>query len=185
MYLIAAIAIHSMLPDIPILVLCFGFLAIVAIVSLIGMKTAMVVNKVALVAQLVILALFVVFGIMFVVQHPESASFSPENLFNPSKFELGGTMSAVSLAVMSYVGFGAIATLTQEAKDPKHGPSRAMMVMAVLLCVLYVMQCFIATCIDPSGAAFAGNTDNAFYVVAKMAAGPWLMIVCICPSDNE
>ena len=170
-YLIAAIAIHSMLPDIPILVLCFGFLAIVAIVSLIGMKTAMVVNKVALVAQLVILALFVVFGIMFVVQHPESASFSPENLFNP-------TMSAVSLAVMSYVGFGAIATLTQEAKDPKHGPSRAMMVMAVLLCVLYVLQCFIATCIDPSGAAFAGNTDNAFYVVAKMAAGPWLMIVC-------
>ncbi len=177
-YLIAAIAIHSMVPDVPILVLCFGFLAIVAIVSLIGMKTAMVVNKVALVAQLVILALFVICGVVFVVQHPESANFSPANIFNPGKFELGGTMSAVSLAVMSYVGFGAIATLTQEAKDPKHGPSRAMMVMAILLCVLYVLQCFIATCIDPSGAAFAGNTDNAFYVVAKVAAGPWLMVVC-------
>ncbi len=177
-YLIAAIAIHSMLPDVPILVLCFGFLAIVAIVSLIGMKTAMVVNKVALVAQLVILALFVICGIMYVVQHPESANFSLTNVFNPGKFELGGTMSAVSLAVMSYVGFGAIATLTQEAKDPKHGPSRAMMVMAIVLCVLYVLQCFIATAIDPSGAAFAGNTDNAFYAVAKLAAGPWLMIVC-------
>lgn len=177
-YLIAAIAIHSMLPDVPILALCFGFLIIVAIVSLIGMKTAMVVNKVALVAQLAILALFVVCGVMFVVQHPESANFSPTNLFNPAKFEFGGTMSAVSLAVMSYVGFGAIATLTQEAKDPKHGPSRAMMVMAILLCVLYALQCFIATCIDPSGAAFAGDTDNAFYAVAKMAAGPWLMVVC-------
>ena len=177
-YLIAAIAIHSMLPDVPILVLCFGFLAIVAIVSLIGMKTAMVVNKVALVAQLVILALFVICGVVFVVQHPESASFSPTNLFDPARFELGGTMSAVSLAVMSYVGFGAIATLTQEARDPKHGPSRAMMVMAVLLCVLYVLQCFIATSIDPSGAAFAGNTDNAFYVVARIAAGPWLMVLC-------
>lgn len=53
-----------------------------------------------------------------------------------------------------------------------------MMVMAIVLCVLYALQCFIATCIDPSGAAFAGNTDNAFYAVAKMAAGPWLMIVC-------
>lgn len=135
-YLIAAIAIHSMLPDVPILALCFGFLIIVAIVSLIGMKTAMVVNKVALVAQLAILALFVVCGVMFVVQHPESANFSPTNLFNPAKFEFGGTMSAVSLAVMSYVGFGAIATLTQEAKDPKHGPSRAMMIMAIVLCVL-------------------------------------------------
>ena len=177
-YLIAAIAIHSMLPQVPILALCFGFLAIVAVVSLIGMKTAMVVNKVALVAQLVILALFVVFGIVFVVQHPETANFSPANVFDPDKFELGGTMSAVSLAVMSYVGFGAIATLTQEAKDPKHGPSRAMMVMAVVLCVLYALQCFIATCVDPSGAAFKGDTDNAFYLVAKMAAGPWLMIVC-------
>lgn len=174
-YLIAAIAIHSMLPDVPILALCFGFLIIVAIVSLIGMKTAMVVNKVALVAQLAILALFVVCGVMFVVQHPESANFSPTNLFNPAKFEFGGTMSAVSLAVMSYVGFGAIATLTQEAKDPKHGPSRAMMVMAILLCVLYALQCFIATCIDPSGAAFAGNTDNAFYAVARwpLVPGSW------------
>ncbi len=67
----------------PILALCFGFLIIVAIVSLIGMKTAMVVNKVALVAQLAILALFVVCGVVFVVQHPESANFSPTNLFNP------------------------------------------------------------------------------------------------------
>ncbi len=177
-YLIAAIAIHSMLPDVPILGLCFGFLIIVAIVSLIGMKTAMVVNKIALVAQLVILALFVVFGVMFIIEHPDQANFSLTNVFDPAKFKLGGTMSAVSLAVMSYVGFGAIATLTQEAKDPKHGPSRAMMIMAILLCVLYVLQCFIATCIDPSGAAFAHNTNNAFYAVAQLAAGPWLMIVC-------
>lgn len=177
-YLIAAIAIHSLVPEIPILALCFAFLVIVGVVSLIGMKTAMVVNKIALVAQLVVLALFVGCGIYYIVTHPESASFSLTNVVNPSKFEFGGTMSAVSLAVMSYVGFGAIATLTQEAKDPKRGPSRAMLVMAIVLCVLYVAQCFIATCIDPSGAAFQGDTDNAFYAVAKLAAGPWLMIVC-------
>ncbi|MCI9129664.1 MAG: APC family permease [Eggerthellaceae bacterium] len=177
-YLIAAIAIHSLVPDIPILALCFGFLIIVGVVSLIGMKTAMVVNKIALIAQLVVLALFVGCGIIYIVGHPGSANFSPENIVNPAKFEFGGTMSAVSLAVMSYVGFGAIATLTQEAKDPKHGPSRAMLIMSIVLCVLYVAQCFIATCVDPSGAAFQGDTDNAFYAVAKLAAGPWLMVIC-------
>jgi len=111
-YLIAASAIHSMVPSIPILALCFAFLVVAGAVSVIGMKTALVVNKVALAAQLVILALFVGFGIAFVVQHPETASFSPTNVFNPDKFELSGTMSAVSLAVMSYVGFGAIARET-------------------------------------------------------------------------
>lgn len=177
-YLIAAIAINSLFPSIPILALCFGFLVIVGLVSIIGMKTAMVVNKIALVAQLVILALFVICGISYIVKNPGSANFSPTNIFNPEKFEIGGTMSAVSLSVLSYVGFGTIATLTQEAKNPKTGPPRAMMVMAITLCVLYVLQCFIATCIDPSGAAFKDNTDNAFYVVAKLAAGPWLMILC-------
>lgn len=177
-YLIAAIAIHSMVPEIPILVLCFAFLIVVAIVSLIGMKTAMVVNKIALIAQLVILAIFVVLGVTYIIGHPETCNFSLTNVVNPAKFDFGGTMSAVSLAVMSYVGFGAIATLTQEAVDPKRGPGRAMMVMALVLCVLYVAQCFIATCINPSGANFANNTDNAFYVVARMITGPWLAILC-------
>ena len=140
-YLIAAIAIHSMVPEIPILVLCFAFLIVVAIVSLIGMKTAMVVNKIALIAQLVILAIFVVLGVTYIIGHPETCNFSLTNVVNPAKFDFGGTMSAVSLAVMSYVGFGAI-------------------------------------CIDPSGANFANNTDNAFYVVARMITGPWLAILC-------
>lgn len=177
-YFIAAIAIHSIVPELPVLGLCFAFLVVVSAVSLVGMKTAVVVNRFALIAQLVILALFVGFGIAYVVSHPESASFSPSNLFNPQKFSLTGTMSSVSLAAMSYVGFGAIATLTQEAKDPKRGPGRAMLIMVCLLCVLCMAQCFVATCIDPTGASFANDTDNAFYAVARLITGPWLSILC-------
>ena len=50
--------------------------------------------------------------------------------------------------------------------------------MVIILCVLYVAQCYIATCIDPTGANFVNNSDNAFYIVARMAAGPWLSILC-------
>jgi amino acid transporter len=177
-YLIAAIAIHSMVPEIPVLALCFVFLVIVGIVSLIGMQTAMIVNKIALVAQLIILALFVGFGVVYIVSHPETSGFSLQSVFNPAKFELGGTMNAVSLAVMSYVGFGAIATLTQEALDPKKGPGRAMLIMAVTLMVLYVAQMYIAACIDPTGASFKNDTNNAFYIVARIITGPWLAILC-------
>lgn len=177
-YLIAAIAIHAIVPQIPVLVLCLAFLAVVSVVSLIGMKTAVAVNRFALVAQLVIMGLFVGFGVVYVIAHPETSSFAPTNFYNPETFNFGNTMSSVSLAAMSYVGFGAIATLTQEAKDPAHGPGRAMMIMVFLLAALYALQCFIATCVDPTGAAFASNTDNAFYVIARIVAGPWLSILC-------
>ena len=53
-----------------------------------------------------------------------------------------------------------------------------MMIMAIVLCVLYALQMFIATAIDPSGEAFKDNPNNAFYIVAQIAAGPWLSIVC-------
>ncbi|MCI8366119.1 MAG: APC family permease [Eggerthellaceae bacterium] len=177
-YLIAAIAIHSMVPQIPVLVWCFAFLVVVSAVSLIGMKTAVMVNRIALLAQLVILALFVGFGIAYIVSHPETSAFSLDSFYNPSKFDFGSTMTAVSLAMFSFVGFGAIATLTQEAVDPKHGPSRAMLIMVVVLCLLYLAQIYIACCIDPSGSAFVGDTDNAFYNVARMITGPWLSILC-------
>lgn len=177
-YLIAALAIHAIVPEIPVLALCFAFLVVVSIVSLIGMKTAVAVNRIALVAQLIILALFVGFGIAFVIAHPETSNFSPTNFYNPEKFDFTSTMSSVSLAAMSYVGFGAIATLTQEAKDPTRGPGRAMMIMVFMLAALYALQCFIATCVDPTGAAFADNSDNAFYVIARMVAGPWLSVLC-------
>lgn len=177
-YLIAAIAIHAIVPQIPVLVLCLAFLVVVSVVSLIGMKTAVAVNRFALVAQLVIMGLFVGFGVAYVIAHPETSSFAPTNFYNPETFNFGNTMSSVSLAAMSYVGFGAIATLTQEAKDPAHGPGRAMMIMVFLLAALYALQCFIATCVDPTGAAFASNTDNAFYVIARIVAGPWLSILC-------
>lgn len=177
-YLIAAIAIHSIVPELPVLALCFAFLIVVSVVSLIGMKTAVAVNRVALVAQLIILALFVGFGVAYVIGHPETSSFSATNFYNPKAFDISSTMSSVSLAAMSFVGFGAIATLTQEAKDPTRGPGRAMMIMVFVLAALYALQCFIATCVDPTGAAFADNTDNAFYVIARLVAGPWLSILC-------
>ncbi|MEC4272209.1 APC family permease [Adlercreutzia sp. R25] len=177
-YLIAAIAIHSIVPELPVLALCFAFLIVVSVVSLIGMKTAVAVNRIALVAQLIILALFVGFGVAYVIGHPETSSFSATNFYNPKAFDVSSTMSSVSLAAMSFVGFGAIATLTQEAKDPTRGPGRAMMIMVFVLAALYALQCFVATCVDPTGAAFADNTDNAFYVIARLVAGPWLSILC-------
>ncbi len=178
MYIIAGTALHGFIPQVPVWGFCLMFLAFVAAVSLRGMKTTMVVNRIALVAELVVLGIFVVLGVCYVVTHPATSGFTATALVDPAHFDLGGTMSAVSLAVLSYVGFGCIATLTQEAVDEKQGPPKAMLIMALILVVLFAGQCYLATCIDPTGASFANDPDNGFYVVAQMVAGPWLAILC-------
>ena len=178
MYIIAGTALNGFIPQIPVWAWCLMFLALVSVISLRGMQTTMVVNRIALVAELAILAAFVGIGMFYIVSHPASSSFSATELINPQTFDISNMMSAVSLSVLSYVGFGVIATLTQQAKDEREGPPRAMMIMALILVVLFAGQCFMATCIDPTGASFAHDPDNAFYIVAQMAGGPMLALVC-------
>lgn len=178
MYIIAGTALNGFIPQVPIWAWCLIFLALVAAISLRGMQTTMVVNRIALVGELVVLGLFVGIGVYYIAVHPSTSGFTAQALLDPSTFDFSGMMSAVSLSVLSYVGFGVIATLTQQAKDERFGPPRAMMIMALILVVLFAGQCFIATCIDPTCAVFAGDPDNGFYLVAQMIAGPWLSIAC-------
>ncbi|MCD8316152.1 MAG: APC family permease, partial [Eggerthellaceae bacterium] len=178
MYVIAGNALNEIIPEVPVLVWCLIFLAIVAVVSLRGMKTTMIVNRIALIGELLILAIFVVIGVYYVMTHSSTSGFTATAIVDPSKFNFGDMMSAVSLAVLSYVGFGSIATLTQQAKDKRHGPPRAMLIMVIILVILFAGQCYIATCADPTGSWFTSDSTNAFYIVARHIAGPWLSIAC-------
>lgn len=178
MYIIGGTALHGFMPDVPVWVFCVIFWALVAFISLRGMKTTVVVNRIALVGELVVLALFIIMALRYAAEHPTTSGLTATALFDPEKFKFSDMMSSVSLAVLSYVGFGVIATLTQEAKNERQGPPRAMMLMALILLVLFAGQCYLATCIDPSGSSFAHNADNGFYEVAKIVGGQWLSVLC-------
>lgn len=178
MYIIAGTALHGLIPEIPVWVWCVVFLCIVAFISLRGMSATVKVNRIALIGELVVLALFIIFTIGFIATHEASRADMGKAFFNPDEFSFSDMMSSVSLAVLSYVGFGSIATLTQEAKHPRTGPARAMMIMSIVLVILFCMQCYLATCVDPTGSNFKDNVDNGFYITAQMAGGKWLSVVC-------
>ena len=177
-YIIAGTALHGLIPEIPIWVWCVVFLALVAFISLRGMKATVKVNRAALVGELVVLFLFILFSVIYIATHDASQADLGKALVNPEEFKFSDMMSSVSLAVLSYVGFGAIATLTQEAKHPRTGPARAMMIMSIILLVLFTVQCYLATCVDPTGSSFKDNPDNGFYIVAQIAGGKWLSVAC-------
>ena len=122
-------------------------------------------------------ALFFVFGVIYVVRHPETAHFSGTAFFNPSKFDMGAMMSAVSLCALSYVGFGSIVTLDDECVQPKKGPGKAMIIIVLILGFLYMSMSFLTMCMDPSGNIMIANQNSGFYAVAGLA-GKWLGVLC-------
>lgn len=177
-YIMGGLALNQYFPVLPVWGWCVIFLALVTFVALRGMQTTMIVNKIALAGEIIVLAMFLGLAVFYIVTHPGNAGFSATAFINPEKFNMGDTMSSVALAAQSFVGFGCVATLAEEAKNGKQGPGRAMLIMMILLGTLFTLTCFVATCADPSGAVFKGNEDNGFYLIAQLVSGPWFAIVC-------
>ena len=151
-FIMGAEALSTYVPQIPVWGWCLIFLVFVFVVASRGMSTTMFVNRIALILEFIVLGMFIVFGVVYIIGHPETSGFSLTALFN--------------------------ATLTDEAKDERHGPSRAMMIMVIILVAIFVLTCFIATCVDPSGQICKNDENNGFYHIAELVGGKWFGVVC-------
>ncbi|MEQ3362572.1 APC family permease [Raoultibacter massiliensis] len=178
LYVVSSTALHGIVPEIP--AWAFGVVFVLAntFVNVRGIETASAVNRIALVLEMLCLAVFIVLGIHWVATDPSSKGFTFDPVFNPETFDPNLVMSAVSLGVLSFLGFDGIATLAEEAKDARRGPGRAMMASLAIVGTLFAVQTYIAGCISPDGAVFAHDQDNAFYLVAGLAGGRALSVTC-------
>ena len=169
MYVVASTALSGIVPEVP--PWAFSIVFVVA-------NTFVNIRGIALVLEVLVLAVFVVLGVRWLLSDPASHGFTLQPLYNPSTFSLPLVFSAVSLGVLSFLGFDGIATLSEEAKDGRRGPGRAMMASLAIVGALFVLQTYIAGCISPDGAVFAHDQGNAFYLVAQVVGGRWLYVVC-------
>lgn len=178
LYVVASQALSSIVPEIPPWVFSLMFVLVNTFVNVRGIELTNVVNRIALILEIVCLAVFVVLGVVWLATNSSSQGFTFKPFYNPDTFSLPLVFSAVSLGVLSFLGFDGIATLSEEAKDGRRGPGRAMMASLAIVGTLFVLQTYIAGCISPDGAIFKDDQNNAFYLVAQVVGGRPLYIVC-------
>ena len=178
LYVVAAQAMSGIVPEIPALAWGVIFVVINTFVNIRGIELTVLINRVAVVLEILCLGIFVVMGAIWIATDPLSNGFTLQPFYNPETFNVGLVMSAVSLGVLSFLGFDGIATLSEEAKDAKKGPSKAMVGSLLIVGFLFMLQTYIAGCLSPDGAVFADDPDNAFYLVAEIAGGKFLYTLC-------
>lgn len=178
LYVVASHALSGIIPEVPPWVFSAAFVVVNTFVNVRGVELANVVNRVALALEVLCLAVFVVLGVKWLTTDPASRGFTLDPLFNAATFDPALVISAVSLGVLSFLGFDGIATLSEEAKDGRRGPGRAMMASLLIVGTLFVVQTYVAGCISPDGAVFKNDQGNAFYLVAQVVGGRSLYVVC-------
>lgn len=173
LYLVSAAALHDIVPDIPLLVWLVLFIAINTVVNVLGIEFTAKANKIIVVAELIVLVIFVAVGIFAIAKGVNGAEFTFKPLYDADNFSIGTVMGAVSIAVLSFLGFDAISTLAEESKGGSKAVGRAIVFSLLVVGVLFIVQTWVAALIWPDYTTFE-NADVAFYQIAEIAGGPWL-----------
>jgi len=148
LYLIAGIAMNSLVPSVPVWLWLVGFVVLNTAVNYAGIEMTAKVNKVMLVAELIVLAIFIVIGLVALAQG-KGRGFEWSPLYNPDTFSWSLVFGAVSIAVLSFLGFDGISMLAEENKDSARAIGRAMVAALLLAGALFIVQTWVASLLVP------------------------------------
>lgn len=165
-YLFTGIAMHSFLPAIP----TWGWTAMAVVVTtglnLAGVRVASRVATLVVLAECVVLAIVLVAGIVLIAHEGTTRGvWTP--LTGVGDFSLTAVLGAVSVAMLSYLGFDAIATFAEETIGASRMVSRALIICLVVAGVLFAAQTYVGALITPESPQFLsenpGMQGDAYY----------------------
>ncbi|AOE64951.1 APC family permease [Pseudomonas corrugata] len=173
LYVYAAMALNHLYPDIPKVGFILAFLVSATFVNLRGITFTARMNIIFLLAQLVVLGIFLFYAWNALHGGAGNGQMTLAPLYSPEHFNFALLMQAVSIAVLSFLGFDAISTLAEEIKDdPGRSIGKAALVTLLVMGAIFVVQTWIAT--DLAAGMGFKSADTAFYEIAELAAGSWL-----------
>ncbi|MFF7590244.1 APC family permease [Kitasatospora purpeofusca] len=179
-YLFSGIALHSLVPDVPRWVWTALAVLVTTGLNLAGVRTAAVVGFAVLVAELAVLAVFVVAAAVVLVRDGAQRGWATP-FTAVGGFSASAVLSAVSVAVLSYLGFDAIATFVEEAVGASAAVARAVLWCLVVSGLLFVAQTWLAALLEPLSpeqlAADPAAQGSAFYDTVEGSVGHWLHVL--------
>lgn len=151
-----------------IFVLFFTFL------NLHGIKTSARINTTLAAAMGVVIVIFLIAAARYVGLIPhDTAGFFTHPFYDPKTFSTRAVLGGTSLAVLTYIGFDGISTLSEEANNPRRNIPIATVVVCLVTGVLASIEVYAAQLVWPASKPYP-DVDTAFVAVAGRAGGPWL-----------
>ncbi|MBI3214671.1 MAG: APC family permease [Mycobacterium sp.] len=189
LYVFAAESMVGLFPGTPRWLWAIIFVVVNTAINLLGISSLKIVNRVFLAIELVFVAIFVVIAVRAINgQSLPDVGWGTTPIWNSGAVSAALLAGALSIAVLSFLGFDGISTLAEESTGKKNPAGKAMLIALFLVATLFVTQTWLASLLaggresfgdDEVGNAFfllvqaASNTGwmNAFFVVNVLAVG--------------
>lgn len=175
LYVFAAESMSGIFPAVPKFLWIVVFLMINTTINLVGISFTALLNRYFLAAELAFIAIFMFMAVTAIVNGTNGAQFSTAPLFNAAEFSPSLVATALSIAVLSFLGFDGIATLSEEAKGGRRAAGIAMIGGLILVATFFVTQTWLAAMLVPDKTSFSDDeVNNAFFgIVESVSSNGW------------
>ncbi|HEX6502293.1 MAG TPA: APC family permease [Terriglobales bacterium] len=161
-------------PEVPYAVLVVVFIALFTGLNLFGIRTSARINDTLAAAMGVVIVIFLAAAARYVLRSPhDGLAFFTRPFYDPQTFSTTAVLGGTSLAVLTYIGFDGISTLSEEAENPRRNILLATVLVCLITGILAAIEVYAAQLVWPSSQPFP-DVDTAYVSVAGRAAGQWL-----------
>ncbi|MFG3271739.1 APC family permease [Streptomyces luteogriseus] len=179
-YLFSGVAMNALVPEVSRWVWTALAVVVTTLLNLWGVRAAARVGFLVLAMEVVVLVVFAVSAVVVLARDgAERGWLSPlTGDGSQGAFALSAVLGAVSVAVLSYLGFDAIASFAEEVTGGSAKIARALLFCLALAGVLFIAQTYLVALLEPVSsarlAAEPGRQGSAFYDTLDASVGTWL-----------
>ena len=168
---------HQFAPGISVWGWKIFFAVVFTLLNLQGIKTSARVNACMAAAMSAVVVVVFVAGARYILGQPHSEpGFFTRPFYDPQTFTVGGLFGCTSLAVLTYIGFDAISTLSEEAENPKRNILIATVMTCFVIGILSAAEVYVAQLVWPASKPFP-DQDTAYVYAAALTWAPLFKIV--------
>src|SRR5499427_112228 len=163
---------HVFAPGIPYWAWAILFAVLFTGLNIQGVKTSARVNSALAALMGVVIAIFFVAAARYIFGHPhDEPGFFTRPFYDPQLFDARAVLGGTSIAVLTYIGFDGISTLSEEAENPRRNILLATVLTCLVIGILSAFEVYAAQLVWPASEPFP-NVDTAFTFVAQRAWPP-------------
>ena len=123
----------------------FAVVAVITVILVIGIKESANSNNAMVLLKIGIIVFFLCIGVFLI--RPENYTNPATGGFAPNGFK--GVSAAAAIIFFSYIGFDAVSTAAEEAKDPARDMPFGIIMSLIVCTVLYILLSVVMTGIAP------------------------------------
>jgi putrescine importer len=166
---------QNILPEVPYWVLAVFYATAFTVLNLRGIKTSARINDVLAGAMTIVVIVFFAYVIRFLIHlHAYGPAFFTKPFYDPATFNLNLIFHGTSIAVLTYIGFDAISTFSEEVENPRKNILLATVLVCVVTGVLASLEVYAAQLVWGGKLFPPEQVESAFPLVARKAGGFFL-----------